>query len=543
MTAVTNLSFAEQAGRPILMGRRWAVSSGHPLASWAGAQILQRGGTAADAAVAVAAALNVVEPHMSGLGGDLFALVYQADTHTVWAVNGTGPAPLEAIPERFRGGIPERGPLSVSVPAAARAWEVLAQRWGRLSLAESLAPAIELAHEGFPVSHNLAVSLRAHADLLARYPSSARIFLPEGNVPQPGQLLRQAELARTLETIARNGPTALYEGELAERLSRAVVEAGGFLTLESLALAEAEVVAPLSLPYHGWLVWAPPPNSSAHTLLEMLGILEHLPLDSWRPLSAELLHVMIEAKKLAFSDREQFTGDPRFGYVLPKDLLDPERLRALAHTIDPHRTHPAPQRREQTGSQTTSFSVVDPYGNMTVVTASINMAFGSGFVAGDTGILLNNRMTYWHLEAGHPNHLQPGKRVRQTLSPILLTRDRSVLGIGTPGGDAQVQILLHVLVHLINYGVELQPAVELPRWQHHAPGQESNWPHGSVDLVQVEGRLPNSTIEGLQARGHRVQRLPPWGPIGSCQAVYRIGKSSVLQAAADPRSDAYAIAW
>lgn len=543
MTSVTISSFAEQAGRPILMGRRWAVSSGHPLASWVGAQILEQGGTAADAAVAIAAALNVVEPHMSGLGGDLFALFYHAETETVWAVNGTGPAPLEAISERFRGGIPERGPLSVSVPAAARAWELLVQRWGRLSLAQSLAPAIELAHEGFPVSHNLAASLRAHADLLASYSHSARIFLPSGNVPRPGQLLRQTELARTLEMIAREGAATFYEGELAERLARAVVEAGGLLTRESLALAEADVVAPLSLSYRGWLVWAPPPNSSAHTLLEMLGILQHLPLESWRPLSAELLHAMIEAKKIAFSDRERFTGDPRFGSTLPEDLLDSDRLRALARAIDPHRARPVPQRREQEGSQTTSFSVVDPYGNVIVVTASINMAFGSGFVAGDTGILLNNRMTYWHLEAGHPNQLQPGKRVRHTLSPILLTRDGSALGIGTPGSDAQVQILLHVLVHIIDYGFELQPAVELPRWRHRGPGQESNWPHGTMDFVQVEGRLPNVTIEGLQARGHRVERLSRWGPIGSCQVVHRIGDPPLLQAAADPRSDAYAIVW
>lgn len=543
MTSVTISSFAKQAGRPILMGRRWAVSSGHALASWVGAQILEHGGTAADAAVAIAAALNVVEPRMSGLGGDLFALFYHAETETVWAVNGTGPAPLEAISERFRGGIPERGPLSISVPAAARAWELLAQRWGRLSLAQSLAPAIELAHEGFPVSHNFAASLRAHADLLASYSYSARIFLPSGNLTRPRQLLRQAELARTLETIAREGAATFYEGELAERLSRTIVEAGGLLTRESLALAEADVVAPLSLSYRGWLVWAPPPNSSAHTLLEMLGILQHLPLESWRPLSAELLHAMIEAKKIAFSDRKRFTGDPRFGSTLPENLLDSDRLRALARAIDPHRARPVPQRREQEGSQTTSFSVVDPYGNVIVVTASINMAFGSGFVAGDTGILLNNRMTYWHLEAGYPNQLQPGKRVRHTLSPILLTRDGSALGIGTPGSDAQVQILLHVLVHIIDCGFELQPAVELPRWRHRGPGQESNWPHGTMDLVQVEGRLPNVTIEGLQARGHRVERLSRRGPIGSCQVVHRIGDPPLLQAAADPRSDAYAIVW
>jgi gamma-glutamyltranspeptidase/glutathione hydrolase len=543
MTARAIATFAERAGRPLLMGRCWAVSSGHSLASWAGARVLERGGTAADAAVAVAAALNVVEPQMSGIGGDLFALVYEAGTSTVWAVNGTGPAPLDATPERFRDGIPERGPLAASVPAAARAWDLLVQRWGRLPLSITLAPAIELARDGFPVSHNLATYIETYADVLASYPETARTFLPTGSPPCPGDVLRQPDLARTLETVAAEGVNALYEGDLAERLTRAVLAAGGLLTLESLRLARATIVEPLQLAYRDWTICVPPPNSSAHTLLEMLGILQYFPLARWRPLSPELLHVMIEAKKLAFLDRERFTGDPDFVGPFPPDVLAPERLQRLAAAIDLTRAKPVLTTRPACEDHTTSFSVMDHEGNLVVVTASLNMAFGSAFIAGDTGILLNNRMTYWHLEPKHPNQLQPGKRVRHTLSPVLLTRPGERLGLGTPGSDAQVQILVHVLVHWLEYGFDLQTAIELPRWRHRGPGHESNWPHGSLDLVQVEGRLPNATIEGLQARGHRVERLARWGPIGSCQGIHWRDAERVVEAAADPRSDAYALAW
>ncbi len=535
-------SFAELAGRPVVMGRRWAVSSAHPLASWARALMLQRGGTAADAAVAVAAALNVVEPHMSGLGGDLFALVYEARTGRVWAINGTGPAPLAATIERFQSGLPERGPVAASVPAAARGWELLVERWGHFSLAEALEPAIELAEDGFPVSHNLARFLAAYANVLAQFPESARTFLPEGHVPSAGQVLRQPDLARTLRTLATAGADELYRGELGIRVARAARAYGGLLDLESLALAEAEIVEPLSLSYRDWTVWAPPPNSSAHTLLAILGIVANFPLHSWRPLSPELLHVLVEAKKLAFQDRERFTGDPRESGPFPPELLAPERLSQLAATIDLQRVRPQPASSEPSGEHTTSFAVTDSQGNVVLLTASLNMAFGSGFVAGDTGILLNNRMTYWHLDPRHPNCLRPGKRVRHTLSPILATHRAGIIGIGTPGSDAQVQIIAHVLVHTLEYGFDLQSAVELPRWRHRGIGQESNWPHGTTEVVQVEGRLPNATIEGLQARGHRVERLARWGPIGSCQVIRRWYAPSVVEAAADPRSDAYALA-
>lgn len=535
--------FAEQAGRPVVMGRRGAVSSGHPLASLAGLEILQRGGSAVDAAVAVAAALNVVEPHMSGLGGDLFALVYEAGTGRVYAVNGTGPAPRTATLDRFAQGIPERGPLSASVPGALSGWIAMLEHWGRLDLASVLGPAIRLAAEGFPVSHNLSAYLQAYRPLLSQFDTSARIFLPGGEVPRPGQVLIQRDLARTFELLARDGHEAFYRGPVGREIARACTAAGGLLDEGSLIAFRAEVVEPLSVSYRGHQVFAPPPNSSAHVLLQELLMFSCFEPAHYRPLTAELIHLMVEIKKLAFADREAYNGDPRFAGPLPEFLLSPEYAHRRVALIDPERARAEVMAGTEQDGDTTYFAVADREGNVVSVTASINMAFGSGFVAGSTGILLNNRMTYWHLDPGHPNALEPGKRVRHTISPALVLGDEWALAIGTPGSDGQVQTIFQVLVHVLDYGFPLQPAIELPRWRSFARGHESNWPHGERDELQVEGRMPNQTIEGLQARGHRVVRLGKWGPIGSCQAVLVDRAAGVFQAAADPRSDAYALAW
>jgi len=533
--------FAEQAGRPVVMGRRGAIAAGHPLASLAGLDMLQRGGSAVDAAVAVAAALNVVEPHMSGLGGDLFALVREGNTGRVYAVNGTGPAPRGATIEQFAHGIPERGAASASVPGAFSAWVIMLERWGRLDLRTVLEPAIRLASEGFPVSHNLAAYLETYRPLLAEH--GALAYLPSGRAPAPGQVLTQPDLARTLNSLAEGGHDAFYHGPVAAEITAACAAAGGLLDEESLAGFRAEIVDPLAISYRGYRVVTPPPNSSGHVLLQQLLMLSTFDLSSFRLLSPELIHVMVEMTKLAFADREAYNGDPRVIGPLPEYLLSTEYARRRAALIDAQRARVSAHGPPSSEADTTYFAVADRDGNVVSATTSINMAFGSCFVAGSTGILLNNRMTYWHLDPSHPNALVPGKRVRHTLSPTLVLADDTVLAIGSPGSDGQVQTIFQVLVHLLEHGLTLQTAVEQPRWRSVTRGHESNWPHADRDELQVEARMPNRTIEGLQARGHPVVRLGKWGPIGSCQAVLLDAAQGVFQAAADPRSDAYALAW
>lgn len=533
----------ETAHRPVIMGTRGAVTCGHPLGSMAGIRMLERGGSAVDAIVAMAAAVAVVEPGMSGVGGDGFTLVYDSRDSKVYTVNGTGPAPRLATRDQFPDGIPARGPKSASVPGAVGGWAAMHQRWGVLAFEEALAPAISYAMDGFPVSHNLSVYLHGSETQFREYPSSTSIFLTSGRPATAGEILRQADLGASLHTIATSYGESLYRGDLASSLSRAVRSDGGLIDEESLAVYSAEIVAPLSAPYRGLTVYEPGPNSSGHVLLQELLMTGMLDLSDWGPLSAELIHHMVEIKKLAFEDRERFTSDPAFAGDLPSELFTGEYARSRLADLSPSSVRSQLVADAAAGGDTTYLAAMDRDGNVASMTTSINMAFGSAYVAGSTGILLNNRMTYWHLDPGHPNTLEPGKRVRHTVSPaILLDGDRPAMAIGTPGSDGQVQTIYQVLVNMLQFGMNPQEAVEQPRWRSFVDGQDANWPHSCANQLQVESRIPNPSLEGLQARGHHVLRLPGWGSIGSVQVITVDTGRGVFSVGSDPRRDAYGLA-
>jgi gamma-glutamyltranspeptidase len=539
--------FENKPGRPVVTGINGAVSSGHPLASAAGLRILQQGGNAFDAAVAVAASLNVVEPAGSGAGGDSFSLVYHASSGAVESVNATGPAPNGATVDEYRGGIPDDGPRSISVPGAVSGWVTLVERWGRLSLADVLAPAIQLAEKGFPVTHNLSEQFAANSALLTRYPGTAEVYFPYGTPPESIDLLRQPDLANTFRAIAEGGHDAFYNGEIARKVAAAVQEAGGLLDEESLAAYRAEVTEAISIDYRGYDVFTPPPNSTGHVLLQELRMLEDYDLSRFEPQSPELAHLMIEMKKLAFADRERFNADPRYVDQLPDHLLTCDYARDRAALIDPVRARPT-EVPSTTGASddTTYFAVIDREGNVVSTTTSINGGFGSGFIAAGTGMLLNNRMRYWHLDPGHPNRLEPGKRVRHTVSPVIVLRDgKPALVIGTPGADGQVQTIFQVMVNVLDFGVNPQLAVEMPRWRSVSPRHESNYPHGEDEAVNVDYRFPASFVQGLRDRGHDVRTDMPLPSFGSCQLIQvrSIDGGFAFGAAADPRRDAYALAW
>lgn len=533
----------ETAHRPVVMGTGGAVTCGHPLGSMAGIRMLERGGSAVDAIVAMAAAVAVVEPGMSGVGGDGFTLVYDAGKREVFTVNGTGPAPQGATRDQYPDGIPALGPRSASVPGAVGGWAAMHKRWGRLSFDEVLAPAISYATDGFPISHNLAVYLNGTAAQFGQYPSSSLVFSPFGRDAVGGDLLRQVDLGESLRSIAASHGESLYRGELAASLSRAVLADGGLIDEESLAAFEAEILAPLSAPYRGLTVYEPGPNSSGHVLLQELLMTGLLDVSSWGALSADLIHHMVEIKKLAFEDRERFTSDPKFVGELPAELLAEEHARARLSELRPDKARGQLVADVAGSGDTTYLAAADRDGNVASMTTSINMAFGSAYVAGSTGILLNNRMTYWHLDPGHPNTLEPGKRVRHTVSPaILLDGDRPAMAIGTPGSDGQVQTIYQVLVNMLEFGMNPQEAVEQPRWRSFVDGQDANWPHSCANQLQVESRISNTSIEGLQARGHQVLRLTGWGSIGSVQVIGIDSERGVFSVGSDPRRDAYGLA-
>jgi gamma-glutamyltranspeptidase len=530
--------------RPLIMGRRGAVASNHPLATQAGLLALQAGGNAVDAAVAVATTLSVVEPYMSGLGGDGFYHVYVKQTREAVVFNGTGPAPGAATPERYASGIPAAGPLAVSVPGSVGAWGAMHARFGRRPWASLLEAAIHYARHGYGATRACRHFAGEQATSLRADRRSAATFLRNGQAPTIGTPIVQAGLARSLERLAGAGADDFYRGDLARALADGCGAAGALVTAADLAAFRPEIQAPIELDYRGYTVREAPPNSMGWVLLQELGIVEHFDLAEMGACSADLVHTLVEAKKLAFADREQWSSDPRFLPAPLGELLSPGHLARRAAEIDPKRAGRPELGAASVPGDTTYFSVVDGEGNAVSGIQSLNSAFGAGVTAGDTGILLNNRMTPWHLEPGHPNRLAPGKRVRHTMNPPMVFKDGELWAVfGTPGGDNQVQINLQILTAMIDFGYDPQQAAEMPRWSSTLPGQEANWPHDCPGALNLEGRFSAEARADLAGRGHAVVELGDLDGPCSVAIIRRDAATGMLMAGSDPRRDGWALAY
>ncbi|CAA9582407.1 MAG: Gamma-glutamyltranspeptidase @ Glutathione hydrolase [uncultured Thermomicrobiales bacterium] len=551
---------AYAAHRPVVMGARGMVVAGNPLAARAGSAILAAGGNAIDAAIAIAVALGVVEPNMSGIGGDGFIMIARRDAGTVEVVNATGAAPAAATRAAYADGIPTHGARSVSVPGILDGWLAAHERHGTLTLADLFAEAITLADGGFPVSHKLA-AYAAEAPALGLFPTARAIFWRDGRPLRAGEILRQGDLARTLVTIAREGRGALYGGALGRALATSIAEAGGLLTLDDLAAHRTRWQEPIATTYRGHTVYEAPPNSSGHILLQELNLVEQFDFAGRDPLDPDAIHLMVEAKKLAFADREGYVADPEWTAIPLAGLLSKEYAAARRAALDPDRAATGVQagdawRYDPAGvapvgavatpierrEDTTCFAVVDRWGNAVCQLQSIQSSFGSCLVAGETGILLNNRMTYWHLDENHPDRLEPGKRVRHTMNPVLVfAGDEPILALGTPGADTQVQTNLQLISAILDHGMTVQEAAEAPRWRHRQIGGESTVPHGVDDVLVLEDRFPEATRAALAARGHALEIIGPWEAGGSAVVIRRDPATGALDGGADPRRDAYAI--
>jgi len=566
-----------ESNRPVVMGRNGMISSGHPLASQAGMTMLQKGGNAVDAAIATAAALNVVEPLMSGAGGDGFIMTYWKNTGRIEICNGTGAAPYAATRDYYAdelGGIPLTGIKSVSVPGLVDAWLSTHQRFGSLSFAEVMAPAIDLAQNGFPVSDVVARAIAADS-LLCEFPTSRAVFTRDGHPLQAGQTMYQKNLARTFQALVDGGREAFYEGDIAQQVVTFSQEQGGLLSVQDMADCRSRWQEAISTTYRGHTVYEAPPNSSGHILLQELSLVEQFDLKSMGCNTAESIHLMVEAKKLAFSDREAFVADPDHIDIPIDGLLSKAYAQDRASLIDPNRAaatvlagDPCSLRTSYSTNRavagtaasrpeedTTCFAVVDKWGNAVSQLQSIQSAWGSRLIAGDTGILLNNRMTYWHLDPKHVDCLQPGKRVRHTMNPVMMFRARSggineiagdeelVLVCGTPGADTQVQTNLQVITHLVDFDMNVAQAVEAPRWRNTHSPTESNFPHICDDLLYVENRLSPKVLAGLESKGHQLEVIGPWQASGSEVMIQIDPDEGAIKGAADPRRDGYAIGW
>ncbi|MHB9143798.1 MAG: gamma-glutamyltransferase [Symbiobacteriia bacterium] len=514
------------------------VASGHPLATAAGLSILAAGGNAVDAALAVAGATGVVMPDMSGLGGDAFLLYYDAASRTVLGMNGSGTAPYAATVDAYRArGFTEQMPLdgwlSVAVPGAVGVYLEAHRRWGSLPLSRLWAPAIAYARQGFPIDPRLAASITQFAGKLQRHPRTAEIYLQHGPSPRPGQILRNENLARSFEQVVAEGAAGYYRGSLGAAIVAASQAEDGLFAPQEFAEYRPDVYEPLQVSYRGYSVHQTAPPSQGLIMLEELNLLEGFDFSGKSLTDPDIIHLMVESKKLAFADRLAYLGDPRFVRAPLAELLSKEYAGRRRQQLNLARAEENALAGE-TGGDTTSFVVVDGAGNAVSFIHSNSSAWGSGVVAGSTGILLNNRAGRgFTLAAGHPNQLAPGKRTMHTLNTYLVTRgDEFVLVGNTPGGDSQPQWNLQVLCGVLDFGLNPYEAVAAPRWTSFPGTDPAN--AGLPLELRLESRFPAAAWTQLQEKGHRLVDCGPWGAGGSAQVIRRV-EGGVLEGASDPR--------
>ncbi|MFN0070317.1 MAG: gamma-glutamyltransferase [Chloroflexota bacterium] len=531
--------------RPTIMGTHGVVCSGHYLASQAGFDVLQRGGNAMDAALAASGVLTVVRPHMTGIGGDLFLLYYDAATQAVRAINAAGPAPaaatITAYRERGMQTVPAKGVFAVETPGCVAGWQMAVDQFATQPLRELLQPAIQVARDGFPMYASLNEAINDSLRFLNE-PASA-VYAPEGQPIRVGHVLRNTRLAESLQAIAEGGADAYYRGSIARRVSAYFQAEGGLLSEADFNACQAEEVVPIQTTYRGHTVWNQPPVSQGHILLEMLNIVEGFDLAALGWNQPETIHLMVEAKKIAFADRLRFSGDFRAGIHTPLErLLSKEYADEARGWIDPrHAMAQAPRLRElaQSGGDTTLVTVMDEHGNAVALIQSLFNPFGSGVMAGETGIMMNNRLSGFWLQDGHPNALAPGKRTMSTLNSFIVTRNGVLfMSGGTPGGDQQVQTNLQMLSNVIDFGMDPQQAAEATKW-HSTPGTIEREQEQSYQL-HVEPRLPAWVREELEQRGHSICLDDDWS-VGSHKVIVKHLESGAMMAGASPSRDAYAV--
>jgi gamma-glutamyltranspeptidase/glutathione hydrolase len=518
--------------RPTVRAANGIVATGHHLATAAGLQVLRDGGSAVDAAIAAAAVCAVVLPHRCSIGGDVFALVYDAKTRNVTAYNGSGAAPAEVDSMAFvHRGFGDRGARLATVPGCVAGWADMIEDHGRLGLDRALAPAIAYAAEGFPVSDVLSAAIAEDADRLAADEAAARTYSPRGRHPRPGEMLEQPELAASLRAIAAGGADALYRGSLAERFADGISKIGGWITAPDLAAHRTDRRDPIETAYRGLRVVGQPPVSQGHVLLEELAIADGLDLRSMGWATAEQIHTMVEIKKLAFADRDALAGDPASVPFAVEELLA-EAFVAQRRRAIPGR---ATDRAEAAAlpADTTYLAVVDREGNAVSLIESVFSAFGAATIVPGTGILLNNRLSGFSLDTRSPNVLAPGKRPVHTLNTVIVMDGSAPRFVyGTPGRHAQVQTNFQLGVGLIDHELGVQEAIEAPRWYHE-----------SGRTLQLESRFSEQVRKGLAAKGHDVQVLGEWAEItGGAQAV-AIDANGVFSGGADPRREGYAAGY
>jgi gamma-glutamyltranspeptidase/glutathione hydrolase len=542
------------ATRSVVLGRNGMIATSQPLASSAGLKVLQDGGNAIDAAVTAAAVLAVVEPTMNGVGGDLFAIVYDAKTKTLHALNASGRSGYAATPEAFAARhlthIPNAGVYSISVPGVVDGWSTLLSTYGTMPLSRTLAPAIGYAKDGYAVSEIISEQWKATERKLSEDRAAAATFLPNGRAPHAGEIFSNPTLAVSLEQIAAGGRDAFYKGPIAAAIVADLKKRDGLLDARDFAEHRSDWVQPISTTYRGFDVYELPPNTQGFVVLEMLNILEGYDLKAMGPASIDYLHLLVEAKRIAFADRSAYLGDPdSVPAGVLRTLISKEYAAARRKEIDLNRAAPAykpgavkgisPSAASEASinlagrdlGDTIYLTCADRQGNVVSLIQSLFSDFGSGIVAGDTGIVLHNRGALFNLTPGHPDAIAPHKRPLHTLVPAFVTKDsRPWLSFGVMGGDHQAQGHVQVLANLIDFGMNVQEAGEAARVNHTSNG------------LQLESAIPEAIRLALTARGHTI--IPGQaGSFGGFQGILIDPRTGVLMGGSDPRKDGVAIGY
>ncbi len=519
------------------------VATPHWLASEAGLAMLQAGGTAMDAAVAANAVLTVVYPHMTSIGGDCFMLIHDAGSGNLYGLNGSGRAPAAATISRLQGlgydTMPVTGPLAVTVPGTIDAWSLGHAAFGNLDWSQVLQPAIGYARDGFPITSRLNYAMGQSRSYIGADANAAAIFYPGDRLPATGATLRNPHLAASLAAIADGGRDAFYIGAVGQAVVVDIQRRGGLMTMDDFANHQTDWVEPISITYRGYTIYEMPPNTQGLMTLMALNIVSGFDMAGLGAGSVEALHYQVEAKKLAFADRH-LIGDPNFVNVPVAKMLSSEYAAARRAEINPNRANNAVQGGISAGGDTTFLCVADGYGNRVALIQSLYFAFGAGFVAGNTGIVLHNRGAYFQLNPASANALAPGKRPFHTLIPAMAYKvgaSQPSYLFGTRGADGQPQTQLQVVNNLLDWGMDVQAAVSAPRWLHGGA-----IPNGvGTTTLSMESRFPSAVRNRLAEMGHNVQETVAWDEaMGHAHAI-KINDDNTMEGAADPRSDGAAL--
>ena len=523
----------------MVISKEGIAATSQTLASQAAAQILARGGSAIDAAIAANAVLGLVEPMSCGIGGDLFAIYWDAKTGKLTGLNASGWAPsgltIEFLKSQGYSEMPQRGILSVTVPGCVDGWEKLHKRFGRLSWHALFQPAIYYAEDGFPVTEIIQDTWKSETSKLWSDEAARRIFLPEDKAPDVGQVFRNRHLAAAYKLIAAQGAAAFYKGDLARAILKTSTRLGGKMTAADLADFQSEWVDPVSTEYRGWKVYELPPNSQGVGALEMLNILETFPLFNYAPSSLEDLHYKIEAQKLAYQDLRRYVADPRFARIPTAGLLSKDYARSRAALIQRYEANcaAAAGKPPDTTGDTVYLSVVDREGNIASLIQSVYKTFGSGVAVDEFGFHLQNRGALFEMDPQHPNALAPRKRPLHTIIPAFMEKGNVHIGFGIMGGYNQAQAHAQFVSNLVDHDMNIQAALEAPRF--------TKLTFGGCD-VMIENRVPADVRDRLKARGHDLEVLSDFSNwMGGGQAVLHDSASGVNYGASSPRKDGAAV--